>query len=149
MVGENMSYFVHQIDPMAHIDLLHYMNAFEPERFPELQSKHFARGFWWIAQEYDTNYCIAFAGLVPFDPFPGVGYLKRAYVLPQYRGQGLQLSFMRLRERKARELGWHMLVSECKDNPRSEDNFIRAGFKRCDPEQPWGEPGSVYFMKQL
>jgi hypothetical protein len=28
-------------------------------------------------------------------------------------------------------------------------NIARAGYARCDPEQRWGEPGSVYFVKTL
>jgi RimJ/RimL family protein N-acetyltransferase len=144
-----MSYFVREIDGMEHADLLHHMNCFDAS-FPPLTSKHLSRGYWWIAQEYDSNVVIAFAGLVPFfEPNDGVGYFKRAYVLPEYRGQGLQLSFMRLREAKARLLKWRMLVSECEpDNLASAKNFKAAGFEEFIPEQPWyGD--SLYFKKML
>ncbi|WP_024517094.1 GNAT family N-acetyltransferase [Bradyrhizobium sp. Tv2a-2] len=145
-----MSYFVREIDGMECSDILHTMNAFDPS-FPALASKHFSHGYWWIAQEHDTNIAVAFAALVPFfGPKDGVGYFKRAYVLPEYRGQGLQLSFMRLREDKARQLGWRMLVSECSgDNVHSASNFSKAGFSEFIPEQPWGAPGSIYFAKIL
>ena len=116
--------------------------------FPQLKTRHLADGLWWFAQVPDGT-VIAFAGMVPMVPFDRVGYLKRAYVLPDHRGAGLQLKFLNLREEKARELGWRMLVSECKDNPPSQANFIRAGFERFDPEQPWGESGSIYFRKNL
>jgi hypothetical protein len=41
-------------------------------------------------------------------------------------------------------------VSECAvDNHYSQRSFECAGFTRCDPEQPWGAPGSVYFQKRI
>ena len=43
-----------------------------------------------------------------------------------------------------------MLVTDVGgDNLHSQRNLERAGFSRCDPEQPWGPPGSVYFRKSL
>lgn len=139
---------IRAVDGMAHCDLLHYMNGFEPERFPPLKSKHLAHGHWWLA--IDDNVAVGFAGMVPFfEQSDGIGYLKRAYVLPQYRGRGLQRSFMRLRESKARELGYHLIVSECANNPPSERNFLAEGFEAFTPEQSWGEVGSVYFRKRL
>ena len=141
---------VREVDGLVHHELLHYMNGFEPERFPQLASRHFLDGFWWLAVEMDGNVAVGFAGMVPFfAASDGVGYFKRAYVLPQYRGRGIQRSFMRLRETKARELGYHLIVGECSNNPPSERNFLAEGFERFDPEQPWGEAGSVYFRKRL
>jgi RimJ/RimL family protein N-acetyltransferase len=145
-----MTFFIRDIDGMEHHELLHYMNSFAPEVFPPLQSRHFARGMWWIAQEHETNMAIGFAGLTPMEPFVGVAYMKRAYVLPKYRGQGIQSEFLRVREKTARELGWHQLVTECKEqNEFSAKNILAAGFKQCFPEQPWGEAGSIYFSKRL
>ena len=43
-----------------------------------------------------------------------------------------------------------MLVTDVGgDNLHSQRNLERAGFSRCNPEQPWGPPGSVYFRKSL
>jgi hypothetical protein len=48
---------------------------------------------------------------------------------------------MQVREQKAREIGWIMLVTErAPDNEISIRNFELQGFSRCDPEQKWGEP---------
>jgi GNAT superfamily N-acetyltransferase len=127
---------------------IHAFNRIVPECFPELQPRHLTAGLWWLA--YFDTVAIAFAGLVPFEPFPGVGYLKRAYVLPEHRGHGLQRQFMAVREVAAKRLGWTCLVSECSaDNVHSADNFITAGFARCDPEQPWGAPNSLFWKKDL
>jgi L-amino acid N-acyltransferase YncA len=138
---------VDSIDPNV-ATVLHRFNSLVPQTFPPLQSRHLLRGYWWIV--YLAEEPVAFAGLVPFIPFDRVGYLKRAYVMPEHRGHGIQLRLMFTREVKARRLGWTHLVSECgPGNKRSYANFIKAGFETCDPEQPWGEPGSSYFVKKL
>lgn len=134
-------------DPL-YAEVIHRLNRMAPEVFPELRDHHLENGFWWIA--YDTNSPVAIAGMVPFDPFPGVGYLKRAYVLPDHRGHGLQLRFMHLREAKAISLGWHLLVSEtAADNVFSARTFARAGYVQTHPEQPWGVQPSTYWEKRL
>ena len=128
---------------------IHYFNRLEPQIFPELHFHHLRDGVWWLAFK-KSGEAVGFAGLVPFVPFPGVGYLKRAYVSPQARGCGLQRQFLRLREDRARVLGWTHLVSECgAGNVHSGNNFLACGFDLCEPEQPWGAPGSVYWVKKL
>jgi GNAT superfamily N-acetyltransferase len=127
---------------------IHHFNALCPEIFPELEARHLENGYWWIA--YCEGEPVAFAGLVPMSPFDGYGYLKRCYVLPDHHGHGLQLRMMVAREVKARQIGWTHLVSECgAGNSWSASNFRRAGFDLTEPEQKWGEPGSVYWIKSL
>lgn len=141
-------YRIVEVDGNEHAETLHRFNALAPEIFPALTAAHIENGFWWFAN-LDSD-AVAFAGLVEFQPFPNIGYLKRAYVLPDYRGHGLQLRMMEVREAKARQLGWTMLVSECSaSNTSSARNFARAGYERCDPEQKWGAPNSIYFVKRL
>ncbi|MFH0296482.1 hypothetical protein AAFX91_04465 [Bradyrhizobium sp. 31Argb] len=66
-----------------------------------------------------------------------------------HRGQGLQRLFLAVREAKALDLGWTMLVTDTQpDNVYSQRNLERAGYVRCDPEQRWCEP-SVYYAKQI
>ncbi len=124
--------------------LLHHFNSLVPE-WPALEPQHLHRGYWWLIQSDRT---VGFAGLVPFEPFPGVGYLKRALVHPEHRGNGLQIRSMSVREDKARKLGWKLLVSET-TNIQSAGNFIKAGYSPAAPEQKWGEEGSMYFTKTL
>jgi GNAT superfamily N-acetyltransferase len=141
-------YFLREVDSVAYAVVLRRLNALEP-RFPPLEDQHLEHGHWWLGHDCDER-IIGFAGLVPFVPFVLVGYLKRALVLPPHRGQGLQRLFLAVREAKARSLGWTMLVTECVgDNLHSQQNLERAGYARCVPEQRWGEPGSVYFVKTL
>lgn len=138
---------IKEVDGNEHADLLHSLNALAPECFPLLQQRHLDNGFWFVA--YLDGDPIAFAGMVPFDPFPGVMYLKRCYVLPEHRGHGLQGKLLSLRELKARELGRTTLVSECSEsNTFSAANFRRAGYELCEPEQPWARD-SLYWVKRL
>lgn len=122
-------------------------NAMAPELFPTLSDHHLSDGYWWLA--YHGDDAVAFAGLVPFEPFTGVGYFKRCYVMPDHVGRGLQLRLMFVREVKARDLGYSQIVSECSADSHSNPNFRRAGFETFEPEQPWGKPASVYWRKVL
>lgn len=127
---------------------LHRFNGMAPEMFPDLQLRHLESGYWWLV--YFGEDPVAFAGMTPMEPFPNVGYLKRAYVLPDHRGHDLQLRLMITRETKARQIGWTMLVSECgQNNGPSARNFARAGYEVVEPEQRWGAPRSIYWAKRL
>ena len=139
------AYEIHEVDGLANSGTLNAFNALDPQ-FPPLTRHHYTNGYWWLAYLKDEP--VAFAGMVPMVPFPGVGYLKRCYV--RHRGHGIQFRMMVARELKARQLGWSMLVSECAgDNTHSANNFMRAGYERFTPEQCWGVPGSIYWIKRL
>jgi GNAT superfamily N-acetyltransferase len=130
--------------------VLRELNSLAPGVFPPLTDNHLQNGHWWLVYPDEGEQPVGFAGMVPFEPFPGVFYLKRAYVAPDYRGHGLQLRLLFVREVTARELGCKCLVSECAgSNHHSASNFIKAGFGRCEPEQPWGAEDSIYFVKTL
>lgn len=135
-----------EVDGPNASEVLHSLNALNP-KFPLLQEKHFDLGYWWLLKT-DGGVLCGFCGLVPKDPFVGVGYCKRAYISPDHRGRGLQLKMLEVRIEKAREIGWHQLVTET-TSPYAARNFTLAGFESCEPEQPWGEPGSMYFSKLL
>lgn len=144
-----MKYVIEEVDALASAEIIHFFNGLATDIFPPLTERHLRDGFWWLAFWQRTK-IVGFTGLVPLVPFEDVGYLKRAYVLPEHRGQGLQLRFIQLRECKAKELGWSLLVTETSgDNLRSQSNMLAAGFEKFDPEQRWGAPGSAYFKKSL
>ena len=128
---------------------IHGFNRLAPETFPVLSDRHLANGYWWLVYGPDVE-PVGFAGMVPFEPFPMIGYLKRAFVMPEHRGHGLQSALMAARETKARRLGWTHLVSECSaDNTHSARNFAAAGFAQVEPEQRWGAENSIYWRKAL
>lgn len=143
-----MSYQITEVDGREHAKTIHQFNRLAPECFPPLQTRHIELGFWWLV--YLGSDPVAFAGMVPFHPFPLIGYLKRAYVMQEHRGHGLQGRLMAVRERKAKSLGWTHLVSECSaSNLHSACNFSKAGFERVEPEQRWGAANSLYWRKAL
>ena len=128
-------------------DTLDKFNAMDAD-FPPLTDRHYEDGYWWLVFRYGE--AVAFAGLVPFEPFDGVGYCKRCLVRPDHFGHGLQYRLLCARIVKAKQLGWRQLVSECRAaNQHSANNFRRAGFDLCEPEQRWGAPLSLYWVRDL
>jgi GNAT superfamily N-acetyltransferase len=140
------SYDIQEVDGVAFVDTISAFNKLVPE-WPVLQQRHFSRGYWWLACFEQRP--VAFAGLVPFEPIPNIGYLKRCYVYPEHHGHGLQIRLMAVRELKAKQLGWTHIVSECREsNEYSAANFVKAGYSPCEPEQPW-ERDSIYWVKAI
>jgi len=142
-----MPYRIHEVDGVAHQDVLTAFNKLVVE-WPPLEQRHFTDGYWWLVSLDGIQ--IGFAGMVPLAPFENYGYLKRCYVGPDHHGHGLQYRLMCARELKARQLGWTHLVSECAaSNTHSAANFRKAGFELCEPEQRWGAKDSIYWVKAL
>jgi GNAT superfamily N-acetyltransferase len=138
-------YEIAEVDGILNRSVIEQFNALDPH-FPALQERHFKAGFWWLVYKGDEP--VAFAGLVPFG-LDGYGYLKRCLVKPEHLGHGLQFRLMRVRELKARQLGYTHLVSEClESNSYSAANFRRAGFEEFEPEQKWAVD-SIFFKKAL
>jgi GNAT superfamily N-acetyltransferase len=129
-------------------DEINRFNALFPDDFLPLEPRHLVRGFWWLV--YEDIRLIGFAGMVPFDPFPRVGYYKRAAVLPEFRGRGIQRELMAVREAKARAAtDWTCLVSDCDiKNVASANNLFNAGFRLCEVDKPW-QPDSLFWKKDL
>lgn len=106
-----------------------------------------SRGHWWIA--YDGYLAVGFAGIVRSISWFDCGYLCRAGVLPEYRGKGLQKKLIRVREAKAKKLGWRWLITDTRDNPASSNSLISTGFKLYNPTVPWGFKDALYWRKKL
>ena len=129
---------------------LHRFNSLAPDTFPPLEARHLENGYWWIIS-MGTNH-VGFCGLVPFDPFPNVGFLKRCWIDPDARGHGLHVRSIFTRETRARELKWSMLVGECDArNLASVYSHQRSGFAQIEPEQKWGSnyANAIYWAKTL
>lgn len=104
-------------------------------------------GCWWIASEDGRD--IGFAGLTRTVSWVDCGYLCRAGVVPNCRGQGLQKKFIRVRIRQAKALGWKWLVTDTTDNPASANSLIACGFKIFEPTKPWGFANTIYWRRKL
>lgn len=123
------------------LDLLHdlcFMNA-------ALRVKY-DYGYWWLA--YLEKEPVGFAGIVPSSMGLGIGYLKRAGVLPEHRGKGLQKRLLKVRETKARRVGWTRVITDTTDNVPSANNLMKAGYRLFAPE-PWAFKHSLYWTKTL
>ncbi len=143
-----MTYAVREVDGVLHADTIERFNAMAPDAFPSLEARHYADGYWWLT--YWRGEPVAFAGLVPFEPFEGIGYCKRCLVTPDHYGHGLQSNLLRIRIEKAQRLGWWQLVSDCAaGNSYSAGNFRKAGFRCIDPEQRWAGPTALYWSLDL
>jgi predicted acetyltransferase len=91
-----------------------------------------------------------FCGLTPtYDAPTDTAYLKRAGVLPWHRGAGLQKRFLRVRERKAKHLGFSSIVTDTTDNPASANSLIACGYRIYRPASPWGWNHTIYWKKDL
>ena len=104
-------------------------------------------GSWWIATENGVD--IGFAGLVRTVSWTDCGYLCRAGVIPDARGQGLQKKLINVRVRQAKALGWKWLVTDTTDNPASANSLIATGFKLFQPTKPWGFKNTLYWRRKL
>jgi GNAT superfamily N-acetyltransferase len=104
-------------------------------------------GHWWVA--FDGTNPIGFAGMVQSIRWSDAGYMCRAGVVRSHRGKGLQKRLIRVRERKARQLGWNWLVTDTRGNPPSGNSLISCGFRLFTPSNPWGHEDAIYWRKAL
>lgn len=103
----------------------------------------------WLVSDGDQR-AVAYAVLSQFHDLSGVGYLSRAAVMPKHRGNGLQAWLIDARERKARERGYNVLLSNCNvENASSANNLIEAGFEMFRPVELWDGAAGLYFRKVL
>lgn len=108
----------------------------------------FQTGDWWVA--FDREVPVAFAGLRPSSRWDNTGYLCSSGVLPVARGRGLQKQLIRKRVARAREHGWHTVITDtlC-TNAASMKNLIECGFRPYSPQVRWGDPSAVYWRRTV
>jgi hypothetical protein len=121
---------------------LHKLTFFDSASVPD-----FDRGHWWLA--FHEAMPVAFAGVVASTCTRNAGYFSRVGVLRRHCGNALQLRLMRAMELRARNNGWHCIVSDTTDNLPSANNFILAGYRLFRPQYPWAWPNSLYWRKPI
>lgn len=107
----------------------------------------FDYGHWWVGT--DGREAAAFCGIVQSTYHPTYAYLKRAGVLFNHTGNRLQQRMIRLRERKARSLGFSYIISDTTDNIRSANNLMACGYRLFRPEEGWSFDNALYWRKKL
>lgn len=137
-------YIVRQVDGVDEADALRELQeAFRPE-MPVTDTTD---GWWWVA--YRAGVPVAYLGVILSTHYPKVLYFKRVGVLPDHRGNALQVRLMRCMERFAQRAGFAALVSDTTENVHSANNFIRGGWEMFAPEYPWAFPKTLYWRKEL
>ena len=123
------------------------LNDLQKECLPHDDLYNVLDGWWWIA--YDNDLPIGFSGLVRSKRWSDTGYFCRAGVVKRYRGKGIQKDLIRVRERKARKLGFNWIITDTTDNPPSSNSLISCGYKLFNPSIPWGGRRTLYWRKRL
>lgn len=128
---------------------IHAINDRFPDDFFKLTEEHIVRGDWFLAYQDGDDEIAGFAGVVPFVPFGGFGYLKRTGVLAEHRGNGLQWQMIGRVMEHAKEAGvYHTLVSSTDiRNVASSNSFIKAGWRLTMPEKPWEKDSNFWVHK--
>lgn len=108
---------------------------------------NFEEGHWWLA--FGETEPVAFAGVIASTRVHNAGYFSRVGVLRKHCGNALQLRLMRAMESRARTIGWNCVVSDTTDNLASANNFIRAGYRLYQPQNPWAWPNTLYWRKSI
>ena len=125
-----------------------YIELMHAVCMPEVELPAIDDGCWWLA--YAGKEPVAYASLHPSQRYRNVGYLSIVGVLPSARGNGLQRRLIKVRENKAKKLGWNILITDTiPENPASSNNLIKSGYVTYVPERPWKVEGALYWRKYL
>lgn len=108
--------------------------------------KHNGNYYWIIRNDLDqpAGFCIA------TDIGSKILFLSRAGILKPFRGWGLHIKLIQVRERFAKTNGFDSIITyTTKDNYASFCNLIKRGFKLYDPDWEYAGSNVFYFMKDL
>jgi GNAT superfamily N-acetyltransferase len=141
-----MQYVVKQVD-INRPNVKKLLIELQKECLPMDKALKPTYGYWWIV--YHAGIAVGFAALNASFRWEKTGYLMRAGIILDHQGRGLQRRLIRIRERKARQLGWQYMISDTHYNPPSANNLIKCGYKIYDPSKPWAFKASNYWIKKL
>lgn len=112
-------------------------------------------GWWWVVYVYVSPFirgakvAVAFAGLDRSAAYTDCVYLSRSGVMPQHRGNNLQVRLIRAREAFAKKHGFAACITDTTNNVASANSLIRAGYKLYNPSVPWSLPAALYWRRWL
>lgn len=101
-----------------------------------------------LARDRATGAAVACGALRPFE---GGAEIKRMFVVPHRRGEGLARLVLTELERQALALGWFLLrLATGRRQPEVIELYVTAGFTRIPNFGPYvGQPESICFEKRL
>lgn len=142
-----MTYRIRRVDPDDfHDELMEMQRVCLPNSAPIEFNGADDADDWWLAFVDDVP--AGFASMRPSVAFSLTGYLSRAGVAPEFRGNGLQKRLIRARESFARRHGWQWLVTDS-FNPVSANNLMDCGYRAYAPAQPWAFAYSTYWRRRI
>lgn len=101
---------------------------------------------WWVGYVDGKPAC--YCGLSKINR--STGYLKRAGVLPKFRGRGLQVKMIRKRIAYAKKLRLRSIVTDTSvSNFISSNNLIKCKFRIFMPTTPWTEDTQICWLLNL
>lgn len=106
--------------------------------------------YWWLAKNEDGK-AIGYCGLKPLTgSHKGMGFLCRAGVLPEAQGYNLQRRFIKLRIRKAKQIGLKQVITYTdRYNFKCIANMIKCGLRFYIPKNLYAGNSSVYFNLKI
>lgn len=145
-----MTFRIKEVNPFSNsvVSAIHRLHNLCFGDTASLTRQEIQKGYAWLVYSGSSG-PVAFALLCRSSTAPNGGYLSRVGVLEPYRGNGLQKRLIQVRERKARSLGWTVLVTDTTGNIPSSNSLIRAGYTLYQPDFPWAFAESLYWRKFL
>lgn len=102
--------------------------------------------YWWVI--FHKKNWIGYSGLRVHDA--NSLFLGPMFIKPEYRGQGLQLKLIKKRQRLAKKMGCHRLISSALDtNYPSINNLLKCGFLLIPSWLETPEINMLYFEKKI
>jgi GNAT superfamily N-acetyltransferase len=98
---------------------------------PAFVAAYFEEGSgFWLAR--NGNIVVGCIGLRPLDAFPSAGEVKRLYVQPAFRGQGIAGLLLDGLHEYARSVGYEWLYLDSKDDLKGAIRFYETrGYRPC------------------
>jgi len=104
---------------------------------PDYEDNH-----WWLV--YDDEYPIAFSGI---DIVDNQAVFVRAGVLPDWRGNKLQIKMAKSRIAYAKRKKCICCKTYTMNNPASEKSLVAVGFEKYNPKVKWVGEATYWKLK--
>lgn len=142
-----MTYHIRRVDPQDK-EVFQALVALQKWCLPMDTVFPPSNGYWWMVfNEHEMP--VGFAGMVPSTRWTDCMYLCRAGVLEAHQGHGLQARLIKVRLKKAKQLGMEWVITDTYKNPASANSLINCGFKLFDPTKPWAGRGSLFWRYKV
>jgi GNAT superfamily N-acetyltransferase len=120
------------------------LQALDARCFPGCEGEFINNRDWWVI--ISGNIIVAYCGSWYSS---GICMFNRAWVKPEYRGQGIQKRMIKVRLAAAKLYGDTVITYTTRDNDKSANNLIAKGFRLYNPAYAYAGNEMIYFIKKL